>query len=74
MYLNFLGQDIHLSDFLEKKPRKMPTYFFQVKMGGGRSKVLNKKKISILDRPKTNLNQLNLRNLPHLVTPYPATL
>ena len=33
MYLYFLGQDIHLSDFSKNTPN-MPTYFFQVKRGG----------------------------------------
>ena len=35
----FLGQDIHLSDFPEKHP-KMPTYFFQVKIGGVENRVI----------------------------------
>ena len=50
MYLYFWGQDIHLSDFLEKKP-KNADLFFQMKMGGGGLEYFF---LSILDRPKTN--------------------
>ena len=34
IYLYFLGQDIHLSEFSKKHP-KNADLFFQVKMGGG---------------------------------------
>ena len=54
-----------------KNTPKMPTYFFQVKIGGIGVFFFNFFFWSFLDRPKTTQNQLDLRNLPPLVTPYP---
>ena len=70
MYLYFWGQDIHLSDFLEKHP-KNADLFFSSENGRG-SRVFFSFFFPIPDRPKTNPNQLNLRNLPPLVNPYPG--
>ena len=68
MYLYFLGQDIHLSDFPEKHP-KNADLFFSSENGGGLEYFFFNFFLFILDRPKTSQQQLNLRNLPPLVTP-----
>ena len=68
MYLYIWGQDIHLSDFFEKHP-KNADLFFSNENRGGLEYFFSIFFLSILDRPKTNQNQLNQRNLPPLVTP-----
>ena len=72
VYLYFLGQDIHLSDFPEKHPKNADLFFSSENGGGVKRIFFSIFFLSILDRPKTIQNQLNLRNLPPLVTPYPT--
>ena len=58
-----------LSKGKEGKEFSVEWPYFQVKMGRGSWVFFSSIFLSIQDIPTTNQNQLNLRNLPPLVTP-----